>query len=381
MEDEQLMDQEAMDAADNAGTAEYIEKLNTGSANLGLPTGSKDKINNYLIGLRRQYTDARTAMNGLDTDSEEYQENLNVMNGVNRSIQTLASQVDSYKKNQIGYIQDFDNNALSKSDSIDGKASTVSKLYRGALDMDIEADGTLKFGTEGKFVPYSAIANHSIKDFNSANKILKLTNDIYNTRMPMRPERKALVTNQVRDIVQQGGRSAVLSLIHDQLIPGFDKIQVPKELYEPKNYPQLEKFFLDKVGAGIEAAAMEGYNEKLAQETGKRERSLDYKELERQARYEFNKSHGIGQAGKTSGTSGTGVGSAGEAWNVLEKNPGKRVKIGNATFISGNEKDSKGRHVIKIDGGTAAVDYETFAKYAEKYLKESNQVKQQSNAK
>jgi hypothetical protein len=368
-EEQQFVDQEAMDAVDNTETADYIEKLNTGGANLGLPPGSKDKINNYLIALRRNYADARTAINGLEQESEEYQEHLNTMNGVNRAVQTLASQVEAYKKNQVGYIQDFDNNALSKSDNIDGKASTISKLYRGALDMDIDADGTLKFGAEGKFVPFSAIANHSIKDFSSANKILKLTNDIYNTKTPLRPERKALITNQVKDIVQQGGRSAVLSLIHDQLIPGFDKVTIPKELYEPKNYPQLEKFFLDRVGTGIEAAAMEGYNDKLSQETGKRERSLDYKELERQARYEFNKSHGIGQAGKAGGTSGSGVGSAGEAWNVLEKNPGKKIKIGKVTFVSGSEKDDKGRHVIKIDGNTSRVSYNTFKKYSESLIK------------
>jgi hypothetical protein len=366
MEDEQLINQEAMDEADNASTAEYIEKLNTGSANLGLPPGSKDRINSYLVGLRRQYTDARTAINGLDTDSEEYQQHLSTMNGVNRSIQTLAGQVDAYKKNQVGYIQDFDNNALSKSDSIDGKASTISKLYRGDLDMDIDADGTLKFGTEGQFVPYSAIANHSIKDFTFANKILKLTNDVYNTRSPIRPERKALITNQVKDIVQQGGRQAVLSLIHDQLIPGFDKVTIPKELYEPKNYPQLEKFFLDKVGAGIEAAAMEGYNEKLSQEVGKRERSLDYKELERQARYEFNKAHGIGQGGKSGKVSEVGANTPGETWKYLESSPGSEVEVGGVTYMSSDKKDEKGRYMVNIKGNKSRVSYQTFKNHSSK---------------
>ena len=365
-EEQQFVDQEAMDAADNTETADYIEKLNTGGANLGLPPGSKDKINNYLIALRRNYADARTAINGLEQESEEYQEHLNTMNSVNRAVQTLASQVEAYKKNQIGYIQDFDNNALSKSDNIDGKASTISKLYRGALDMDIDADGTLKFGAEGKFVPFSAIANHSIKDFSSANKILKLTNDVYNTKTPLRPERKALITNQVKDIVQQGGRSAVLSLIHDQLIPGFDKVTIPKELYEPKNYPQLEKFFLDRVGTGIEAAAMEGYNDKLAQEMGKRERSLDYKELERQARYEFNKAHGIGQGGKSKKVSEVGANTPGEAWKYLESSPGSEVEVGGVTYMSSDKKDEKGRYMVNIKGNKSRVSYQTFKNHSNK---------------
>ena len=276
---------------DNASTAAYIEKLNTGGAKLGLPPGSKAKINSYLVDLRNKYADAARRVGRLRSDSPEYQEHVATMNSVNQSMQTLADQVDSFNQNQVGYIQDFDNNALSKSDEINGKASAISKLYRGDLDLAINEDGTLNFGLEGKYSPYSAMASHSVKDFATADKILKLTNDMYNTKEPMGSARKNLVLNQVKGLIQQGGRDAVLSLMNDDLIPGFENMKVPEELYKTENYPKLQQFFLDKVTNGLEAAANAGYNDKVAEENMRHGRSLSYQQQQLQQKYDFRKTH------------------------------------------------------------------------------------------
>lgn len=298
---------------DNASTANYIERLNTGSAKLGLPVGSKAKINTYLVDLRNKYADAARRVGRLRSDSPEYQEHVATMNGVNQAMQTLADQVDSFNENQAGYIQDFDNNALSKTDEINGKASAVSKLYRGDLDMSINEDGTLNFGLDGKYSPYSAMASHSVKDFGTADKILKLTNDMYNTQEPMGSQRKNLLLNQVKGLIQQGGRDAVISLMNDDLIPGFENVKVPEELYRIENYPKLQQFFLDKVTAGLESAANAGYNDKVAQENARHGRSLNYQQQQLQQKYDFRQTHPIESKAK-----GAGGGSADKAKTQAE---------------------------------------------------------------
>ena len=280
-----------LDQDDNASTAAYIERLSTGGAKLGLPAGSKAKINSYLIDLRNKYADAAKRVGRIRSDSPEYLEHVATMNGVNQAMQTLADQVDSFNENQAGYIKDFDNNALSKSDTINGRASAVSKLYRGDLDMAINEDGTLNFGLDGKYSPYSAMASHSVKDFGTADKILKLTNDMYNTKEPMGPARKNLVLNQVKGLIQQGGRDSVLSLMNDDLIPGFENIKVPEELYKVENYPKLQQFFLDRVAGGLEAAANSGYNDKVAEENMRHGRSLSYQQQQLQQKYDFRQTH------------------------------------------------------------------------------------------
>lgn len=295
---------------DNASTAAYIEKLNTGGAKLGMPPGSKAKINSYLIGLRTKYADAASRLRLLNSNSPEYQEHVATMNGVNQAMVTLADQVDSFNENQVGYIQDFDNNALSKADEIEGKASAISKLYRGALDLEINEDGTLKFGQDGKYAPYSAIARHTVKDFKTADKILKLTNDMYETKEPMGSTRKNLVLNQVKGLIQEGGRESVISMINDGLIPGFENVKIPQELYKVENYGKLEQFFLDKVTNGLAAAADAGYNDKVYKETGSHSRSLAYQEQQRQAAYDFKVKHP--NPNKSSGSGGSSSGGGGK---------------------------------------------------------------------
>jgi len=284
---------------DNASTAAYIEKLNTGGAKLGLPVGSKQKINSYLIDLRSKYADAAMRVSRLRSDSPEYFEHVATMNGVNQAMQTLADQVDSFNENQVGYIQDFDNNALSKSDVVNGKASAVSKLYRGDLDMKINEDGTLNFGLDGQYSPYSAMASHAVKDFGTADKILKLANTMYETKEPMGTQRRNLVMNQVKGLIQEGGRDSILSLINDDLIPGFDTNKIPQELYAPENYPKLQQYFLDTVTEGLSSAANAGYNDKLTQENMKHGRALDYQQQRMQQNYDFKKTHPTASRAKT----------------------------------------------------------------------------------
>jgi hypothetical protein len=327
---------------DNASTAEYIEKLNTGGAKLGMPPGSKAKINSYLIGLRRKYADAASRLRILNSNSPEYQEHVATMNSVNQAMVTLADQVDSFKENQVGYIQDFDNNALSKADEIEGKASAISKLYRGALDLEINEDGTLNFGMDGKYAPYSAIAKHAVKDFKTADKILKLTNDMYETKEPMGSARKNLVLNQVKGLIQEGGRESVISMINDGLIPGFENVKIPQELYKRENYGKLEQFFLDKVTNGLAAAAEAGYSDKLVKETGSHSRSLDYQEQQRQAAYNFKVKHPNPNKRSGGSSGGSGKGST-DKMSLAERKAATQFELAFA-------KAKKGQKVKGPDG-------------------------------
>lgn len=361
------------DKTEDKHTGDFINKLNTGQASLGLSPSAQQKVGDYLIDIRRRYADAALRVKALSPDSPEYQEHVATMNGVNRAVQTLAAQTDAYKQNQVDYIKDFDNNLISNSDKINGKAGVISELYRGDLDLNIGDDGTMHFGKDGQYVPYSTIADHSVKDFNTADKILKLTNDVYKSKMPLNPDRKALVMNQVQSLIKQGGRDSILSLITDGLIPGFEHVKVPEELYQPGNAQELEKFFLDKVSTGIEASAQAGYDDHTALENSKHSRGLDYNLAKMQQTYDFRQSHpstrGSGSSGGTSSTTTpkgyTSANSSGEAWKILESTPGKKIKMpGGATYISGKEKDAQGRYPITIEGNNNRVDYGTFKKHA-----------------
>lgn len=363
----------SLDDDDHVKTTDFIERVNSGSAKLGLSSKAQEQLNSYLLDIRKKYANASLRASHLNAASSEYQKHAQTMNNVNDAVKTLAKQVEAYKAGQVEYIKDFDNDSLSHADKVNGKASAISKLYRGDLDMQVNEDGTLNFGEEGKFVPYSAIATHSIKQYDLADKMLKLTNDIYKTAAPMTPNRKALVINQIKSMIgKAGGRDAVISLMSDGLIPGFEDMDVPQDLYQPENYPKLQQYFLDHIGEGIEGAANAGYADKVAIENAKHGRSLDYNLAKMQQTYDFRQEHPT--ASKSGGGAtkaydpkvGKGaVGSVGEVWKILESAPNKKIKMPNgATYISGKKPDANGRYPITIEGNNNRVDYNTFKKHA-----------------
>ena len=363
----------SLDTEDHTKTTDFIERLNSGGAKLGLSEKAQEQLNSYLLDVRKKYANAALRASHLNANSPEYQKHTLTMNQVNEAVKTLAKQVEAYKTGQVEYIKDFDNDSLSHADKVNGKAGAISKLYRGDLDMQVNEDGTINFGEGGKFVPYSAIASHSIKQYDLADKMLKLTNDIYKTAAPMTPNRKSLIVNQIKSMIgKAGGRDAVISLMSDGLIPGFEGIEVPKDLYKPENYPQLQQYFLDHIGEGIDGAAQAGYADKVAIENARHGRSLDYNMAKMQQTYDFKQSHPTASSSGTGATTDTKApkgyttaNSVGDVWKILESAPNKRIKMPNGvTYISGKEADAKGRYAITIEGNNNRVDYNTFKKYA-----------------
>lgn len=366
-----------LDPEDHNQTAEFVEKISTGGAKLGLSPNAQEQLNSYLLEARKKYANAARRASNLSPSSSEYQKHAMEMNKISASFQTLASQVDAYKANQVDYIKDFDNDSLSHADKVNGKAGVISKLYRGALDMQVNDDGTLNFGEEGKYVPYSAIANHSVKHYDLADKMLKLTNDIYKTAAPLTPDRKALVLNQVKSLVgKAGGRDAVISLMSDGLIPGFENMDVPQELYKPENYPQLQQYFLDHIGTGIEGAAKAGYASKVAMEEARHGRSLDYGLAKMQQTYDFKQAHPTASRSGSSTNNATGATTSSQAANkkspdeifaATQGMPGEEITVYGIPFTVSNKKDKSGHYALIAKGNNKAISKESFINWANKH--------------
>jgi len=270
MEDETLMEETLMDETPvyhedpiKNDTYGYIDKITNGEAKLGLPKAAKAKLGDYLVSLKAKYSDAASLVNKYDASHPVYKENIAVMNDIQESITNLAGQVKAYEKNQSEFIQDFDGDALSNGIYVEGKGEKINKLYTGKLDMEIDNSGNILFGEDGNYSNLSTLSQYYLKDFGSADKILKLTNQIYNQAQPLSAMRKSMAVDQIKSIVKQGGRDSVISLINDDLIPGLDGSQIPKEYYKRENFDKLSEWFYGKLGAGIEAAAKAGYEDKL----------------------------------------------------------------------------------------------------------------------
>ena len=58
--------------------------------------------------------------------------------------------------------------------------------------------------------------------------------------------------NRIKSIIDKGGRKSLLSLIQDDLLPGFNDIEIPQDLYKPENYSNLKNFFLGTLDRALD---------------------------------------------------------------------------------------------------------------------------------
>lgn len=248
-----------------AATYDYIENVNNGAAKTGLSEKSKAAVADYLRSARMQFDEAKRLMNQYNSDHPVYSEQSNRMNEIQAKVTRLVDQVKGFEKGQAEFLEDFDNGSISNSVYAEGHGDDLNKMYTNALEAKVSDDGELMFGSFGKYKPYSALSRYSLKDFKSADAIIKLNKSIYDQAAPLTDNQKMMLGVQVKDLIAKGGRESLMSLINDELIPGLTKDSFNKEMYNPRNFEALQKEFINRMITGFDATAKAGHNAKRAE--------------------------------------------------------------------------------------------------------------------
>ena len=97
-----------------------------------------------------------------------------------------------------------------------------------------------------------------LKDFKSADSILKLNESIYNSGQPLLGAKKTMVKSKLKNLINSGGRDTLVSLAADDfLVDGGLNIQ-DKKLFEPGNEDLLEQEVLSKYMDFLSETAAQG---------------------------------------------------------------------------------------------------------------------------
>ena len=257
---------------DRIKTAEYLAKAGAGGTAAGLSPEQQEAINNFVVEQRNKYADHALRSKSLQKDSPEYLEHIQGMNQVKVSLANLAEQQKAFAENQIAFMTDFNNDAISKANYMPGGNSEIASVYRNERPVFIDPSGNLMFEFEKEIKPYSSLAEYSLKDFDTANGILDIADKLYSSGQQMTEARRGILENQIKNMIDQGGRSTAISLLQDGLIPGFENVTIPEELYQPENYAQLKDFIVSNLGTAFEDVANQGYNYKQQQYKLKQQR-------------------------------------------------------------------------------------------------------------
>jgi hypothetical protein len=234
---------------DRRKVAEFLNKAESGAVKAGLSDSQKQRVNEYVVQQRDEYANAalRAKSGGLDKTSPGYLEAVQQMNQVKSNLENLALQQKAITDNQQQYLDDVNEGRISEANYIDGKNNGLADIYSGAASMAIDDFGNINFEVEGEYKPYTNLANYYLKSTDTANNILNIFDKLADSKKPFNQAKMGMVKNNLESILNGADRSDIVSLIKDDLLPGFKNMNVPEDLFQVDNLPQLKQFMLDSM--------------------------------------------------------------------------------------------------------------------------------------
>ena len=98
---------------------------------------------------------------------------------------------------------------------------------------------------------YSHIADYSLKSTDTANSILDIVDKVYGAKNKLTPGQMQMANNRLKSLIDEGGRNTLISLIKDDLLPGFENEQIDPILFKKENYAALQDYFLNTMSVAM----------------------------------------------------------------------------------------------------------------------------------
>ena len=239
---------------DRVKAAQFLNAAEAGSIQAGLNPKQREKVNQYVVDQRNKYVNAAWAASSgrFDKKAPAYIELIQEMNQVKTNLSNLANQQKAVAENQQQYLDDFQSDRISKANYDPNSPSILMDVYTGNAELNIDEGGNLMFGKDGQFKRYSDLANYSLKATDTANSVLNVADKLAASKYRIPNASLKLQKNRIKSMIDKGGRNTLLSLIQDDLLPGFSDIDIPQELYKPENYSNLKNFFLGTLDSALD---------------------------------------------------------------------------------------------------------------------------------
>ena len=249
----------AKKAQANARTAGYIESLNSNVDVSSLTPSQQRAVTNYLTKQKNVYANAASQIGKIDPDDPAYMRLRDEMNGVKMSFSALASSLDQFKKDKESYLKDFNNSMLSNGNDT-GAFVEASKIYTDEGELGIDNFGNISFwdNDSENYKKYSEIQKPFLKDFEAADKILQMNEQVYGSGKGLTGARRNMIRQKLNTLISSGGRDTLLSLASDDfIVEGGLGIQDPT-LFDKNNEAALKEAVLNGYMNVLEDSAAQG---------------------------------------------------------------------------------------------------------------------------
>ena len=250
-------------AAINNRTANFINKLNSTVDVTNLDGAQQQAVTDFLVEGRNEYASLAGQVAKMDPDSGGYMDAVSRMNDIQMSFQTLAGNINMYKKDRVSFLEDFDNGMLSEGNEVN-TLGEISNIYTEGSNFSVSAGGGLQFFDEatGLSKNYSDIQKPFLKDFAAADAIMQMNESLYSSGKSLTGARRNMIEQKLKNLISKGGRDTLMSLASDDFImEGGLGLQDPM-LFEPENQDALKQAVLDGYMNVLDASAAQGAADK-----------------------------------------------------------------------------------------------------------------------
>ena len=236
----------------------YLNSLNTEMDLLNFSEAEQNSIKGYLNTQKNLYSQLATELTQVDAISPRYMELKNRMDSIKQSFVNLKSQTDKFKERKLQYLDDLENGRLSKGNKPDDY-NLAGSVYGGGA-MFIDENGGINVITDGgkNMVRYADIKDPVLKDFKTADEILKQNNQLYNAGVKLDPPKESLLRNQLRALLSQSG--SLESIVEDGLINN-ERLNVDIDAYATRE--DAINDVAEMLLQGYRDSAAAGANEKM----------------------------------------------------------------------------------------------------------------------
>jgi len=245
------MTEEQLLSKDRQKVAQFLSLADSGTVQAGLTPKQKQQQAEYIMRQRDIYANAafRAQDKLISKTSPAYLQNIQEMNQVKSNLENLAVQQKAIGDNQQQYLDDVENGRISKANYVDGKSNGLADIYSGVANMNIDDFGNLTFEVDGEYKPYAQVADYSLKSIDTANGILDLVDKVADSKKPFNKAQMGMFDNRIKSIINEASRSDVVSLIKDDLLPGFENIDIDSEMFKTENLPALKDIVINTINS------------------------------------------------------------------------------------------------------------------------------------
>lgn len=264
--------------AKNAEVISWMEQMPDESDLPIVPDAMKDRTSAWLRSKKNEYARHASALRKLDAGSDEYQEHVANMNRINKAVVNLRENYDTFATSRLDFLDSVHANDISNGTNPEDH-DFLSRAYTDRFEGLIDEDGEVFVETFEK--------SHKMKEMPKFHRVDKTVSKalfdefkrVSQNGLPLDPASQAFVKQQLKSIIRQGGREALVSLASDgiftelisggtSMLPGFGLSD--DLVHDPERQGELEETVVNILHSMLVQNAQGVYNQQTQADDAER---------------------------------------------------------------------------------------------------------------